>query len=208
MGAFLEHWDHQLFFLINSGLHCTALNWFCMALSELGRWAIALVAVAVLLPGGWRALRRHLLILVVFVAIASGLNSAIKEVVYRARPGREFKHEIKSGEVTVYQLEEVKRRSFPSGHSLLAFVLMTYVGQVHRRFRPYGLTLAFLIAFSRVYVGAHFPFDCLAGAVGGAFWGLLAWKTWQRMERGEWPFRHQKPATAATGGGSGSCSPP
>ncbi len=38
---------------------------------------------------------------------------------------------------------------------------------------PWLVTLAVAISFSRVYVGVHYPFDVLAGAVVGASVGAL-----------------------------------
>jgi undecaprenyl-diphosphatase len=58
--------------------------------------------------------------------------------------------------------------SFPSGHAATAFagaVILTYLW---RRAAPLFFALAAAIAFSRVYVGVHYPGDVLAGAVVGA----------------------------------------
>lgn len=54
--------------------------------------------------------------------------------------------------------------SFPSGHSLTAFFLASFLGFYFQKQRPYFFTLAILTAFSRVYCGVHYPADVLAGA--------------------------------------------
>jgi undecaprenyl-diphosphatase len=57
--------------------------------------------------------------------------------------------------------------SFPSGHATVSFACATVLALAVPRLRVPLFALAALIAFSRVYVGVHFPFDVLAGAVLG-----------------------------------------
>ena len=57
--------------------------------------------------------------------------------------------------------------SFPSGHATVAFACATVLALAVPRLRVPFFVLAALIAFSRVYVGVHYPFDVLAGAVLG-----------------------------------------
>jgi undecaprenyl-diphosphatase len=71
--------------------------------------------------------------------------------------------------------------SYPSGHAAMAFSAALVVGLSYRRLQGWGLALAGagLIAFSRVYVGHHYPSDILGGAVlgagvGAACYGLIA----------------------------------
>ena len=57
--------------------------------------------------------------------------------------------------------------SFPSGHATVSFACATILALAVPRLRVPLFALAALIAFSRVYVGVHFPLDVLAGAVLG-----------------------------------------
>lgn len=57
--------------------------------------------------------------------------------------------------------------SFPSGHAATSFAGAVLLACVFRRAVPALLTLATLIAVSRVYVGVHYPLDVLAGAALG-----------------------------------------
>lgn len=63
--------------------------------------------------------------------------------------------------------------SFPSGHALAAFASAAALYHLDRRAGVAALILAALIAFSRVYVGNHWPTDVLAGAVIGWVIGWL-----------------------------------
>jgi undecaprenyl-diphosphatase len=57
--------------------------------------------------------------------------------------------------------------SFPSGHATVSFACATVLALAVPRLSVPLFVLAALISFSRVYVGVHYPFDVLAGALLG-----------------------------------------
>lgn len=67
--------------------------------------------------------------------------------------------------------------SFPSGHTTQIFFLTTIIVH-HFQLGLLGATALYLVAalvgFTRVYVGAHYPRDVVAGMVLGCIWGILA----------------------------------
>jgi membrane-associated phospholipid phosphatase len=67
-------------------------------------------------------------------------------------------------------------RSFPSGHASQAFFMATLMAQ-HFHSSLWVVCLlypaALLVALTRIYVGAHYPRDVLAGAIFGSAWGML-----------------------------------
>ena len=68
-------------------------------------------------------------------------------------------------------------RSFPSGHTSQAFFMATLMaGYFHAGVWAVCLlyAIALLVGITRIYVGAHYPRDVLAGAILGSAWGLLA----------------------------------
>ena len=72
----------------------------------------------------------------------------------------------------------LKDGSFPSGHSSYAFTFFAIILFMAKSkvLKMFTGILAFLIAFSRLYLYVHFPTDVLAGAVIGVFLALLAMK--------------------------------
>jgi undecaprenyl-diphosphatase len=57
--------------------------------------------------------------------------------------------------------------SFPSAHAFSSFAVATAWGRIEPRARKPVLLLASFIAYSRVYLGRHYPSDVLAGGVLG-----------------------------------------
>jgi membrane-associated phospholipid phosphatase len=67
-------------------------------------------------------------------------------------------------------------RSFPSGHTSQAFFMATLAaGYFHAGVWVVCLlyAIALVVGITRMYVGAHYPRDVLAGAILGSAWGLL-----------------------------------
>ena len=57
--------------------------------------------------------------------------------------------------------------AFPSGHAATSFAAATMLSFAFPRFAPFLYVLAAAVAFSRVYVGVHYPLDVLGGALLG-----------------------------------------
>jgi diacylglycerol kinase (ATP) len=121
-------------------------------------------------------------------------------VIFYAASDRALSYEIVLGTVTLWLIVELVKfmshrsrpfvrlaearivgyrafgRSFPSGHSSEAFFMATLMAQhFHPSAWVAGLLYAFALAvgITRMYVGAHYPRDVLAGALLGSGWGLL-----------------------------------
>jgi membrane-associated phospholipid phosphatase len=93
----------------------------------------------------------------------------LKAVVHRSRPFIR----LTQTRIVGYR---VGGRSFPSGHTSQAFFIATLMAQ-HSRVSaglvPLLYALALLVGITRMYVGAHYPRDVLAGIILGSVWGLL-----------------------------------
>lgn len=70
--------------------------------------------------------------------------------------------------------------SFPSDHASTAFIMFGVIGHYFKKFKSWFYALAVLIAFSRVYLGAHYATDVVAGA----FLGILVSQAVMRYRLG------------------------
>ena len=66
--------------------------------------------------------------------------------------------------------------SFPSDHAAAAIAIAVAVLLLHRRIGSVVLAVALLVCYARVYVGAHYPGDVVAGALIGLAVTLLLWR--------------------------------
>lgn len=116
-------------------------------------------------------------VLVVLLADWAGLE--IKNAVARVRPCLALEN--------VHQLVGCSASgSFPSNHATNAFavatVMVLFTNHLASGFlRWYPILVAALIAFSRPYVGVHYPSDILAGGILGSLVGYLLWNTVQAV---------------------------
>ena len=133
------------------------------------RHLFAIGAVAALL---FARLRREAALLVLTIVGGWGVDAAVKALVGRPRP------------TIVPHLTEAGGASFPSGHSFnaavvylaisLAFAAISARETVRVTIIAAALVISFAIAWSRVWLGVHFPSDVIAGWLGGVGWAFLA----------------------------------
>lgn len=72
-------------------------------------------------------------------------------------------------------LVTVHSYSFPSGHTITAVALYGFIAylfwmQSHRMLAMFTSIWAGLIAFSRIYLGVHYPSDVLGAIAVGGIW--------------------------------------
>lgn len=97
----------------------------------------------------------------VAMLVAIGLNQLLGRAVAEPRPYDVLPHVL----VLVHRTTDF---SFPSDHAVMAGAVAAGVMVAGRRLGWVAVGLAVLMAFARVYVGAHFPLDVVAGLVVGA----------------------------------------
>ncbi len=158
--------DAALFSLINQS-HSPALDDVMLLASALGKAAFVWVAVALIAmvyPARRMAAFRVLVAVLCAYAVVDGV---LKRVVDRDRPF------VQHAEVRLID-QRPDTSSFPSGHAASAFAGALATSRLFPVARIVWWPLAILIAVSRVYVGAHWPTDVVAGAVIGF---AVAWFT-------------------------------
>ena len=137
----------------------------------------ALVAYALLWVGAWWVARQQAsprtLAAVIWAPIgllaASAVSALIGPAVGEQRPCR-----------TLPNIEVIgkcgKSSSFPSDHAVAAGAVIVGLLLITRGLLAWiGVLAAMLIAFSRLYLGVHYPHDTLAGLALGAGVSLAGW---------------------------------
>ena len=78
------------------------------------------------------------------------------------------------------------KNSFPSGHTTGAFSLMCFLSfMLPARYRPWGIVLFFIalmVAYSRLYLAAHFYEDAYVGSIIGGFGTLIIYTIMKRYQ--------------------------
>jgi membrane-associated phospholipid phosphatase len=144
-----------------------------------------LVLALIIVPSLYLFQRRsahQTLFWLVAAVLGSGLFiTAVKEVVGRPRP---FEREV----IAALPIEPPAReipsgRSFPSGHAQTAVSTAVFLAYRFRRGAPLFLTLACLVALSRIALGAHTPLEVLFGALIGVLGAVTSIWFMKRRER-------------------------
>ena len=78
--------------------------------------------------------------------------------------------------------------SMPSNHAANLTAVAVIVGFHARRWLWLAIPVAFLTAYTRVYVGVHYPLDVLVGAAVGATVAVFVWAAAQALDR-RWSAR-------------------
>lgn len=106
----------------------------------------------------------------IFVALTLELlicNIFVKRISKRARPFT------KNDEVNLL-INPPKDYSFPSGHTLCAFMCATIIAAHIFWVGVILFVVAVLVAFSRMYLYVHYPSDVFVGALMGVFIALIS----------------------------------
>lgn len=155
--------------------------------------AYGLTLFALLMAAAWWRARRAgsdravtALAVPLITLLAFGIDALVKLAVREDRPCQTLKLP------TLESCPAPGDWSFPSNHAALAAAAAVALLFVSRRLGAVALAAAVLMAASRVWVGAHYPHDVLAGmAVGALVAALAAWAVRRnravlagRLERG------------------------
>jgi len=158
--------DASLFLFINRGFHNYLLDTIMVFITN---WSY-LLFVALLIPLLFTDRRKGLFILLIAAVgffAADGIGGLLKHILERPRPCQV----LPEARIIVKCLDSF---SFPSGHAMTSFAAASLIGHYFRKAAVPAFIIAVLVAFSRVYVGVHYPFDVIGGALlGGATAGLI-----------------------------------
>jgi membrane-associated phospholipid phosphatase len=142
------------------------LDQVMLAFTQIGNGFATLALAMILFLAGQRILAYELILGTLTLWLSVTL---VKLLVRRPRPFIR----LTQARIIGYR---ARGRSFPSGHTSQSFFIATLMIQhFHMSVGPATLlyAIALLVGITRMYVGAHYPRDVLAGAILGSAWGLL-----------------------------------
>jgi undecaprenyl-diphosphatase len=168
--------DARIYLAVNDGPHPGALDSLAWGLAIIATggwiWVIGtLVAYLVRVPRSWLAIKRLLPSVVLATWI---VEYPIKAFFRRRRPFARIVEALVIG-------KKPGSWSFPSGHTASSFASAWILASVWPKRAPVFFTLAGLVGFSRIYLGAHYPGDVASGAIAGTILSELVRRLVKRI---------------------------
>lgn len=180
----LLQYDTQLFTYLN-GLGGPSWDWLWLIITN--KFAsipvYAILLFLVYKKYGWRILIGVVVVTALMITFTDQLTNFAKDFFERPRPCQE-----ESLQASIrYVAPRCGKFSFFSGHATSTMAGAVFIGLLLRKWFKYlpflMLLWAFMVAYSRVYVGVHYPLDILTGMCVGAFAGFGFYKLERLVEK-------------------------
>ena len=149
---------------------------------------LTIIGVVLIIYLGFYAGKRGKITLIVLI-FAAGISDAIcaqiiKPWVGRIRPSHEFVEYIN------LLVSKGGKWSFPSNHAANSFAFATVLSYFYDKNKTMIFSIASVIAFSRVYVGVHYPLDIIFGSLLGYTVSWIILSVWviikmRELKRGQ-----------------------
>lgn len=110
------------------------------------------------------------LYMLLIYGVNAGAYNGLKHLFHRPRPFMQQTVILRVSPTTLSVSDNDS--SFPSGHAANAFMVAVLLAERFRRKRYYLYGMAALVAFSRIYLGVHYPSDVLMGCLSG--WSIAS----------------------------------
>ena len=149
---------------------------------------LTIIGVVLIIYLGFYAGKRGKITLIALI-FAAGISDAIcaqiiKPWVGRIRPSHEFIEYIN------LLVSKGGKWSFPSNHAANSFAFATVLSYFYDKNKTIIFSIASVIAFSRVYVGVHYPLDIIFGSLLGYTVSWIILSVWviikmRELKRGQ-----------------------
>lgn len=174
--------DKELFLFLN-GLGSESYDEFWKIITKQLNWAPFILAVFYLIQRkiGWKNLGIVILFLAVLIAFTDQITNLFKYSFERLRPCNDT-------DVNGIARIIIHRDSFSffSGHASNSMATTTFIFLLLRKHYKFTILLflfPLIFAFSRIYLGLHFPIDILVGYLFGATFGFGFYKLYAFLGR-------------------------
>lgn len=161
MLEWIVNMDIAVLLFIQEHLRTPALTAFFRGITFLGNGGWFWIVLGIILLFFKETRKSGITVLLVLAVGALFTNVVLKNLVARVRP-------YDLTDLIVPLIQKPKDYSFPSGHTCASFsaaiaCYRTLPGSRGRQWGKVLLVLAALIAFSRLYLGVHYPTDVIGG---------------------------------------------
>lgn len=143
-----------------SVLKCGILDHFMTFVTTLGDSGFIWILLGVVLTIFKKTRKEGITVLLALLLGFIICNIILKPIIARTRP-----FDIRDVALIIPRPSDF---SFPSGHSTSSFAAATAIFLSNRKYGKFALVFALLVAFSRLYLGVHFPTDVIFGSILGA----------------------------------------
>lgn len=167
--------DKELLVYLNS-LGVESWDQFWMIVTNQFSWIplFLLLFILIFKAYGWKKGIVLLLVTALLITFSDQFVNFIKDYFGRLRP---------NNDPTINEIIRILKRprsfSFVSGHSTTSFAVTTFMILSFKQFYKYPYILLIwpiLFAYSRIYVGVHFPIDIFVGMLLGVLEGFIFYK--------------------------------
>lgn len=178
--------DTQLFIYLN-GLGSTTYDGFWLIITKQVNWIpfFLLLLYLIYKKIGIKQTGYLLLFVAILVLATDQITNVFKYTVQRARP-------CNNPEINTFiRIVQVRNSfSFFSGHAANTMAVATFLFLIFKRqFKYFGLLFLWplIFAYSRIYLGLHYPLDILSGYMFGFIMGFFMYKGYQLAIKKDFP---------------------
>ena len=176
--------DRSIFLLFNSAISNPIFDYFFTYITHRNSWILPGIIAAVFFV--IKAKKQALIVIFLIIVTASISDPlcvrVLKPLFHRLRPCHpsyfiDGQHIFLAG--GHFLLGVKKSLSFPSAHAMNMFAGATLLTLLYPKRAVWFFCIAVPVAFSRIYVGVHYPSDFFVGAILGSAIGILVFYGYQ-----------------------------
>lgn len=167
--------DQQAFVFLN-GLGSEQFDAFWLFITKQSNWTPFFVTLLYFIHKklGTKQTLILVLFIVVLITISDQFTNLVKDTFKRLRPCSDPKIN-----TLIRVVKSSETFSFFSGHAANTMAVATFLYFILKdKFKYFGFLFLWplIFAYSRIYLGLHYPLDIVSGYIFGAFSGLLCYK--------------------------------
>ena len=170
--------DQQLLIYLNN-LGSEQWDWLWLGITNQFNWIPLFIFLIFFIFKyfGWKKTVFTLLFIAVLIAFSDQFTNLIRRTFERLRPNND-----PAIQNLLRRLINPRSYSFVSGHATTSTVITVFLIMLLRKHISaikYLIFFPLIFAYSRLYLGVHFPIDILCGFINGLTIGYLAAKLYQ-----------------------------